>query len=407
MKEFAIICIGYNRVYSLKRLFDSLNQVVFRKEEKVDLIISLDHCDNLDCKNLSEALEWTHGNKIVNYQAKPLGLKKHILSLGKYFDEYENLIVLEDDLVVSDCLMNYARAAVQFYKAEDSVAGISLYSINWNQTAQFPFTPALSKFDTYFIQYAQSWGQIWMKNQWLNFKKWLNDLDEECLNNTKIPVNVRNWSKKSWLKYHIIYCILNGKYFIYPYHSISTCFSDAGEHTIIQENSMQTVLETDFEKKYRFPKFGNSSAVYYDSFFEREKIIDKEIFLANVDLTRNSNISAEKIEFDLYGQKDLLNLSNQPYLVTSQKQNISHICSFGLNLKPHEENILKGVPGEFFYLYKKDNLDKYNMDLNKIKKNQIYLFSYYHQILGHTNLIFKYLKSKSVQEVMLRIKKGK
>ena len=64
----------------------------------------------------------------------------------------------------------------------------------------------------------------------------------------KIPEYLNGWPESSWLKYHTRYCIETDRYFVYPYVSLSTNFSDAGEHADVTVNDHQVELMINKEK---------------------------------------------------------------------------------------------------------------------------------------------------------------
>lgn len=98
-----------------------------------------------------------------------------------------------------------------------------------------------------------------------------------------MPLFLASWPATSWLKYHIKYCIEKNKYFVYPYTSFSTCFSDVGVHTKMKETRLQVPLHEGGINQLNFPVFGDPKAAYYDSFFERE-CLAQHLGIANKDL---------------------------------------------------------------------------------------------------------------------------
>ncbi len=50
------------------------------------------------------------------------------LQCGDLTEKYDAVVVLEDDLVVAEGFMQYVVAAVEAYKNNDEIAGISLYT---------------------------------------------------------------------------------------------------------------------------------------------------------------------------------------------------------------------------------------------------------------------------------------
>ena len=133
MKNIAIVVVAFNREKSLIRLLNSLNSLVVQKEEEIPLYISIDRAKDRNLENqrvveIAKEFEWKFGKKIVNYREKNMGLKKHILECGKLTDIYENIIVLEDDIVVSPLMYTYAKQVIDFYKGNKEIAGFGLYS---------------------------------------------------------------------------------------------------------------------------------------------------------------------------------------------------------------------------------------------------------------------------------------
>lgn len=145
-----------------------------------------------------------------------LGLKRHVLKCGNLTQIYDNIIVLEDDLIVSPLLYTYAKQVLHYYKDREEIAGFGLYSFQRNPTSNMPFYPINDGTDVYFLQYACSWGQMWTKNKWGDFYNWYNENKDKEFYDRKIPSHVCNWDNKSWLKYHIKYVIEANKFFVYP-----------------------------------------------------------------------------------------------------------------------------------------------------------------------------------------------
>ena len=157
MSNIAIILVGYNRLASMKRLYTSLLNAEYAKDE-VDLIISLDRSENEDVFEWANQAKWENGKKIVYRCPQRMGLRKHILHCGEYLKIYDAVIVLEDDICVSPGFYLYAKAAVEHYENNMQIAGISLYNHEINVNSNLRFIPEISYYDNYFIQFDQSWG---------------------------------------------------------------------------------------------------------------------------------------------------------------------------------------------------------------------------------------------------------
>lgn len=339
MSKYAIVAIGYNRIKSMERLLNSLKKADYDNDQ-ITLIVSVDNSGNDSVARFAEEFPWPHGEKRVRTFKERQGLRRHVLSCGDFLEEYDAIAVFEDDIYVSPGFFHYMKAAVKFYENDEHIAGISLYNHLWNVNTNRPFFPKADKYDTYFMQFAQSWGQIWMKRQWREFRRWYDTQGEEFEVNPQIPDYVSAWPKTSWLKYHIKYCIDRNKYFVYPYTSLTTNFTDAGENFAIPSIGFQVPMQMDIRDDYKFPEFIEGK-IKYDAFFENKGLGEY--------LVEKLNIKEEDICIDLYATKK--NRMNKRYWLTMEVMDHQIIKSFGLLLKPQEENIYEEINGNQIFLY--------------------------------------------------------
>lgn len=368
--KIAICCITYNRKNSLERLLNSLNDV--RYEKDIPLIISVDKSDSSEVEEFADSYCWRFGEKRVIKHKENLGLRKHVLSCGDLLEEYDALVVLEDDISVSPAFFQFTTECVEKYYNSPEIAGISLYSWNLNSHNFFPFIPIRTNSDVYRLQLAQSWGQVWMKNQWKEFIQWYQSPDSEFKETKHLPNSICHWSEKSWLKYHIKYCIEKRKYFIYPYVSLSTNHSECGTHNKKAMTDCQVPILMEFREKFIL-----NPTVTYDAFFENEKIYE------------HLNMSKEFLCIDIYGNKD--NKERKRYWLSTKRTGYKIINSFGIQYKPIEVNVLKDVPGTMIFLYDTSK-GKRHFCLGGI--NIINYFYNYTSLLSHVKNIIKYMVGK-------------
>lgn len=335
MTQYAIVAIGYNRPRSMERLLKSLAQADYDGDQ-VTLIISIDNSGDDSVQRCAEDFDWPFGPKIVKTYPQRMGLRRHVLTCGDLVEGYEAIAVFEDDIYVAPNFYQYMKQAVAYYERDDRIAGISLYQHLWNVHANRPFVPLADSNDVYFVQFAQSWGQVWMKRQWMAFRKWYEEQGEEFQESEDIPDYVASWPGTSWLKYHVKYCIERNKYFVYPYVSQCTNFTDAGENFAIPSTGLQVPFQTGIQREYRFVTLDDSDTVY-DAFWENEK-------LAGI-----LGLPADQLCTDLYGVKK--NRKNQRYWLTLEIKDYKIVRSFGLLLKPQEQNILADMEGTQIFLY--------------------------------------------------------
>jgi len=355
--KFAIIVVGYNRIHSIKRLFTSLNQAYY--PQNVDLIISLDKYKTNEVEKYAETLAWKFGNLIIDKHTSNLGLRAHMMSLGKWFEIYDALIVLEDDIVVIEDFFNFTIQCYNKYKDDNRIAGIGLYSYNLNYQNCIPFYPLKGVHDIYMFQCAMSWGQVWLKKQWIQFYNWYLK-HQEFTFCEDIPLIITKWPKSSWLKYHIRYCIECNKYFIYPYYSLSTNFTDIGTHNkgLFNHSLFQVQIQKGIRIQYRLPSF-EECEIKYDAFYN------------NIGIYSALKLNPNECLLDLYGEIDTFR--NKRYYLSTKLINYKIVESFALDYRPIEVNIFLKQKGNGIYLYDLSTPQKNNVGDNL----QPILYQYY------------------------------
>ena len=156
--KFTIVVICFNRPKSLKRLLKSLNRIKTYGDE-ITLYISVDNAKKFDINNeevkkIAKSFEWKYGNKVIDIKDKNLGLKNHVIECGNLTNKFDNLIVLEDDLLVSPLIYEYSKQVVDFYDNDERIAGYGLYKYPKNQYANRIFEPLNDGSDVFFMQNA-------------------------------------------------------------------------------------------------------------------------------------------------------------------------------------------------------------------------------------------------------------
>ncbi len=367
--DIAIVIAAYNRPASLQRLLGSIAAANYQEYENIQMLISIDHSDNNDCKAIADAFEWKHGTKTVVQHPQNLGLKKHILSCGDLTQQHDAVIVLEDDLLVSAFFYNYAQQAYAFYKSDEQVAGIALYHNTFNEVAYCPFEPLHDGYDNYFMQVPCSWGQLWTKLQWAGFVNYLSKVKDDQLTNA-LPGNVQQWpNNSSWKKFYYSYMQQTRKYFVYPRVGLSTNFGDAGQHLVQSQTVFQTPLLLG-KKVFQFSTLADSLSLY-DGFFE----LSGQVYNKLVD----TNLS---VSFDLNGTKPLASIKTT-YLISS-KQCKNPKKQFAVACYPYENNILLNIErneksevffslGERASFSEQQQFNRISIDLKRVFLNDLFL----------------------------------
>lgn len=336
MTKTAIVAVGYNRPDSIEQLLNSLLRADYAGDQ-VDLVVSLDKGKRQEeIVAVAEKISWSHGKKLIRAFPERQGLRAHIIQCGDLTEEYDAVVVLEDDLIVAPHFYSYVKQTIAHYSDDDRIAGISLYKHQTHPGVNRPFEAANNGYDVYMQQFAMSWGQCWTKEMWRKFRAWYNENEGKDLSEGNVlPLYISHWNKQSWLKYYMRYIVENDKYFIYPYFSLTTNASDVGEHCRIPNNDFQVSMQ-EGDMEYRFPSF--EQAVKYDVFFERIGIEDK-IF---------PELVGEKV-LDLYGNR--VGYGNANYVISTKALPYKVIKTLQLRFRPVEMNCLMPADGDGIFIY--------------------------------------------------------
>jgi hypothetical protein len=151
------------------------------------------------------------------------------------------------------------------------VAGIALYSPEYNEYASLPFKPMHNGYDSYPMQVPCSSGQCWSAKHWSEFKAWYTTADSQIVNETKgLPEVAKSWPESSWKKYFAAYLVHHNLFFINPYQAYTSNCSDPGGMHIPRGSNMHQVNMASQERLS--PKFefcpSNDIQIAYDAFFE-------------------------------------------------------------------------------------------------------------------------------------------
>ncbi|MCW0484118.1 hypothetical protein [Gaoshiqia sediminis] len=354
----AIVIATYNRPASLLRLLSSVENAIYNVQD-VPLVISIDGggTNNQETCRIAEDFDWSFGSKRIIKHDQNLGLRNHILSCGDLSEVYGAVIVLEDDIYVSPNFYKYACSAAEYYKNDEKIAQISLYSFNIHIHTLLPFVPLKSEYDTFFMQYGCSWGQCWTKSQWSDFRQWYN-IGQEVSKSDKLPSNIVSWPESSWLKYFTKYLMVSDKVSVYPYWGYATNINDAGVHNRADQFTYQCQLATQSIDS-NFAPYHNES-IKYDAYFELNATYIKAL---------NKDLAKFEFEVDLYGQKLLDGVKAEYFLSTFECS--SPLLKFPMILKPLEQNILLNIQ------HNQNNIFLGKKEAFAVKDNRTRIWVYY------------------------------
>lgn len=159
-----ILLFAYKRLDTLENTVEALKQNKLAKHS--ELFIFSDAAktgeDEIEINKVREFIKKINGfKKIYIFEAnKNKGLANSIIDgVTQVIEEYEKVIVLEDDLQTSENFLSYMNQSLDFYQPNLKVFSIAGYTI--------PVTvPGDYKYDTYFLPRASSWGWATWKDRW-------------------------------------------------------------------------------------------------------------------------------------------------------------------------------------------------------------------------------------------------
>ena len=322
-----IVVLAHNRQNSLNNLLYSLSKAEYVGDE-VNLVISIDYSGQQEVYDLAVKFDWKNGKKTIIKHEHNLGLREHVLYCGDLSLQYQSVIILEDDLLVSPSFYLFAKAALEVYKNGSNIAGISLYHHEHNESTELPFEVIDDGYHAYFMKVPSSWGQLWTATHWEGFRFWY-DKGQQVLDVDFLPDNVIAWPETSWKKYFCKYLTDSDTYFVYPKKSFTTNSGAIGKHhsevTCLHHSSLSIQKDN-----FKFPKIEDTINVY-DQFFE---ILPESI--NGID-----NIDLKDIEVDVFGTKPTHKIKTK-YILSSKVCKMP-IRAYKVTCYPVNLNVLKGL----------------------------------------------------------------
>lgn len=379
-QRVAVVAVGYNRYKSLKRLLDSVESASYPVKD-VPLVISIDGSGDESVYALARNFKWSHGEKYVNIEeGGRLGLVKHIYQCAGLTNVFRAVILLEDDLFVSPFFYSYVLQALDKYGDTLDVAQIALYHNETNGFVGHPHPKVNDGFEVFLAQSTCSWGQCWNEKMWKAFCEWRDHVcTDELISEQDMPARIKGW-KRAWSRYFNAYLLHQNKYVLYPQVSLTTNFSDAGEHGDDNNNVVQVNLQQgdilyrmpDIEYIQRYDSFGNNEGLY-----------------------RWLSMKPDDVCLDIFGIHER---KNQRFILSTKQLPYKIVRTFALNMRPIELNVKYNIPGKGLYFYDTYESGKGNGDYS------MYLGDYYFQRLN-SELMLNYIRRNILSIIKGKIRK--
>lgn len=155
----AIVLLGFNRPQHMERLLSTLENN--REFRTIPVLAFVDGPRNGDDEELIgqvvKAILSVRPDADITRRIENLGVAKSVTSaVTKALIEYEQVVVLEDDLELSPQFLRYMLDALDLYRAEPKVASIHGYTIPMRGLPH----------STYFLRGADCWGWGTWRTSW-------------------------------------------------------------------------------------------------------------------------------------------------------------------------------------------------------------------------------------------------
>ncbi len=339
----AVVVAAYNRPESLRRLLASLQAADY--PPGVDLVISIDGGGDHSraVHEVAASFAWPAGNRQVIPHDRRLGLIDHLFACGDLTQSAGSIILLEDDLIVSRAFYRYAAQALDFYRDDPAVAGISLNRLWFNGYTHRPFEPYPDDGDVFFLQAAWFQGQAYTREQWAAFRSWEKTADRQVRPEDGLHPSFARFPPTDWFPLKTKYLAQTGRCYVLPRESLTVNFGESGTHFARPTPFFQVPLQH-FRREFRFLPLSRAIAVY-DAY--QEMLPDRLNRLTD-------RLAAFDYTVDLNGTRPPAGL-RAPYALTIRPCR-RPLQAFGLVMRPREANVVWGVPGLDISLARTDDL---------------------------------------------------
>jgi hypothetical protein len=261
-----IVLFTYNRPLHTQQVLDALAE----NAEAKDSILYV-FCDGAKenatedgLKKIKEARDVVKRENrfkkvLVTIHESNKGLANSIIDgVTEIVNKYGAIIVLEDDIVVSNGFLTYMNWALNTYADDTNVANISGFSYN------LKIDKKLVKHDSFFLCAAECWGWATWKRAWIFFepngqvlldeinnKNGINEFDcNGNWKNSKTLLDQINRKNNSWwIRWHAS-CFCNQLLTLYPIKSFikNIGWDGSGTHCGIENTTTNQIINFDFVK---------------------------------------------------------------------------------------------------------------------------------------------------------------
>ena len=289
----AIFC--YKRLKLTKRLLTSLEKNEVSKNSQAYFFVDYPKYQK-DKKHVKNVIKEINKTKIfkkkkIILRKSNFGIKRNVIDgVNLIFKKFNKIIVLEDDLEVSDQYLKAINNLLNIHINSKKIFTITGYSIPDNY-----LNKKLIKKDFYLCKRPSSWGWATWKKKWKILEKIKDQkIIKSSYGNDLVLMQKKNFQNEldSWAFQWTNKHINNEKYCIYPKYSL---VKNNGDDEYSTNNFLKLKKFKNFIRKYKFNNFKE-----YE--FENEKI---KISFRNL---YNNNIIYFFIKLIYYETKKIIKL---------------------------------------------------------------------------------------------------
>ena len=176
-----VVIFAYNRLTHLQRCIKSLHDNLEFLDSPVFIFLDgpkdeVDKTKQISIKIYLESLNLNSRSKLI-YRNKNYGLSNSvIIGLNEIFQDFDRVIIVEDDLEVSPYFLKFMNEALNYYQQLGDVGSIHgfSYELRVNMNAN------------YFLRGGDCWGWGTWKDRWYLFEKDAGKLIPIFRNNPKL-----------------------------------------------------------------------------------------------------------------------------------------------------------------------------------------------------------------------------
>lgn len=272
-------------VFTYKRLEKTINALeslqMCNGVQESDLFIFSDGWKNEEeKKKVLQVREYIHSlvsksvfrTVCIVEQEKNIGLANSIITgVSKVLQQYDSIIVVEDDLVVAPNFLEFMNNGLVFFEGDKTVGAITGYSQPIKELESYPY-------DIYKSYSGSSWGWATWKDVWENVDWEVKDYDEFKKNKAarrnfcKIHKRIDKMLDKqmnglidSWSVRFDYFLWKNSLYTIYPRHTLVRNEGFGVEATHTNSSDLTLVYNSCKHFDNLVPKF---ESVPYDPYIE-------------------------------------------------------------------------------------------------------------------------------------------